>query len=627
MDNYLKTADGDWYRLRLNRVVYWVMAAFVVLVLRLFHLQVLEGQEFRRLSENNCIRLQSIEPSRGLIFDRNGKMLVDNRPSFDVGITLKDAKPVPQTLARLSTYLDVPREALSAALNPENGLSLYRPVVLTKDIGRDALAAVAVRKFELPGVDIHVRALRHYLDEKSLAHLIGYMGEVNSAELQHPRYKDCRSGDLVGKFGVEKVFEEQLRGSRGGRQVEVNARGEVVRVLKTVPAAPGRNLYLTIDQRLQREAEKALAGKVGAIVALDPGSGEILALASAPSFDQNAFVSGLTRSQWDALISNPFRPMENKGIQGEYPPASTYKIVTAAAGLEEKVIDAHTTIHCPGFYRMGGRDFRCWKKGGHGSVDVLEAIEQSCDVFFYQVGLKLGVDRLAWYAKAFGLGEPTGAGLDGEASGLVPSTEWKRRRFNAPWHAGETLSVAIGQGYNLATPLQMAVLTAAVANGGVRYRPFLLKEIRTAENEPFSESHPNIAGRVPLSPRTLELVREGLRRVVNGSRGTARASKLDWVDISGKTGTAQVVGRKSGEARDAPDVPHHHKDHAWFVAYAPSQAPQIALAILIEHGEHGSSAAPIARDLIDFYLKRDERPATLMADGSGDRQLPTGRAP
>jgi penicillin-binding protein 2 len=335
----------------------------------------------------------------------------------------------------------------------------------------------------------------------------------------------------------------------------------------------------------------------------------------------------MSRNQWNDLVSNTERPMENKAIQGEYPPASTYKIVTAIAGLEEGVIDESTTVYCPGHYKYGNRVFRCWKKGGHGTVNVVKALEESCDVFFYQVGQKLGIDRLAWYAKACGLGAVTSVGLDKEAAGIVPSTAWKRKRLNAPWHRGETLSVAIGQGYNLATPLQMACLTAAVANGGTRYRPLFLKEVRSAENALLLNSEAEPVGRLPLGERTLGLVREGLWRVVNGRRGTARASKIAGIEMCGKTGTAQVVGRKAGGPRRDEDIPDRFKAHAWFVAYAPAQQPKIAMVILLEHGEHGSSAAPIARDLIAFYLEHERKRPGLVAQHSGSGQAPAGATP
>jgi penicillin-binding protein 2 len=375
--------------------------------------------------------------------------------------------------------------------------------------------------------------------------------------------------------------------------------------LKTVAAKPGHNIYLTIDHELQKKAESLLRGVAGAAVAMEPGSGRILALASSPSFDQNHFAIGMSHDQWDTLISNPFRPMENKAIQGEYPPGSTYKIITAMAGLEEGVIDENTEVFCPGHYRFGNRTYRCWKKGGHGQVEIIKAITESCDVYFYKVGELLGVDRLAWYARASGLGFPTGINLDKEAKGLIPTAAWKKKRVGVVWQKGETLSVAIGQGFNLATPLQMVGMTAAIANGGTRYKPIIMEAVKTPDGRLLHQIQPQVIGKVPISKPTLQLVKTGLWAVVNSDHGTARGSRLTDIEISGKTGTSQVISRKKDETRSEEERPAHQRPHAWFVAYAPSHDPQIAVAVLIEHGEHGSgAAAPVARELIKTFLRK-----------------------
>ncbi|MDF1592802.1 MAG: penicillin-binding protein 2 [Desulfobacterales bacterium] len=614
MDQFLRTADSNWFRQRLKGFILCVMAAFVVLFVRLFFLQVIEREEYRRLSENNSIRLQSIKPPRGLIFDRNGELLVDNRPSFDLSIITKDAKPLEKTLVRLTYFLEAPLEELQSKILRTKGYSAYTPILLKQDIGRDALARVEVHKFDLPGVGVNVEARRHYINQNSAAHLVGYLSEINAEELKSGKYLENKGGDFIGRFGVEKTYERYLRGERGGRQVEVNATGQVVRVLKTVEATSGHNVYLTIDTRLQKKAEELLLGRAGAVIAMDPASGEILALASNPSFDQNDFVSGMSHEQWEALVSNPQRPLENKALQGEYPPASTYKIVTAMAALEEGVIDEDTTAFCPGYYNFGDREFRCWKEGGHGTVDVIKALSESCDVFFYQTGLKLGVDRLGWYAKASGLGSPTEINLDNEAIGLVPTANWKKNRTGVEWQRGETLSVAIGQGYNLATPLQMLVLTSSVANGGTLYRPLILKQIETAEGKIVLDSEMQSRGKLPVSRRTLDIVRKGLWEVVNSPTGTARNAQIPGVEVSGKTGTAQVVGRKQDDAADKKKAPVI-KPHAWFVAYAPSRNPLIAVAVIVEHGEGGGSvAAPIAREVLKvFFADRKSNNSPLHA--------------
>lgn len=604
MASYYKTVDYEWYKQRLNGAIVCVLVAFAILVARLFYLQVIEGEEYRRLSENNCIRLQSLDPPRGLIFDHENELLVDNRPSFDLNIILKDAKPVDQTIEKLARYLHVSNAQIMERIPEKNRLLSYKQIQIQQDIGRNALAAVEAHKYDLPGIFVNVKPIRNYIHRGTAAHVLGYLGEINAGELRSGKYSDYRQGDYIGKFGIEKTYETFLRGTRGGRQVEVNASGQIVRVLKTVDATPGHNILLTIDMGLQKKAEQWLKGKAGAVVALEPSTGKILIMASSPSFNQNAFVSGLTQKEWNALVSNPMKPMINKALQAEYPPASTFKIITAMAGIEEGVIDQETTATCRGYLRYGNRTYRCWKRGGHGTVDVIRALAESCDVFFYQVGQKLGVDRLAWYATASGLGSRTGIRLENEAAGLIVTSEWKKKRYGVPWQGGETLSIAIGQGYTLVTPLQMAVFTSAVATDGVIMKPLILKSIETVEGKVIKKWQSKVVGRLPVSEETLDIVKKGLWDVVNTRKGTASLVRLKNIDVSGKTGTAQVVSRKDDTVADEEDIPDAFKPHAWFVAYAPSDNPTIAMAVFVEHGEHGSSTCgPIARELIKTYLE------------------------
>ncbi len=606
MKTFFENADSEWFNQRIAGVMLVVFLAFAVLMIRLLYLQVVEGEEYRRLSEINSIRLHDIDAPRGLVFDRHNQMLVDNRPAFNLYIILKDAKPLDETLEKLSGLMKETAAELKQRIDKDRKRGAYTPILLREDIGRDLLATIEVHKFDLPGVAVSVSPRRHYLFETNAAHLLGYVGEISAEELGREVYAGLKGGDFIGKVGIEKAYEDVLRGTRGGQQVEVNATGQVVSVLNTVPAVAGRNITLTIDRTLQLTAEQLLAGQVGAAVAVDPGNGEVLAMVSSPTFDPNWFVSGMSREQWQSLIENPFRPLENKAIQAEYPPASTYKIITAIAGLEEGVIDANTHMFCPGYYAYGNRVYRCWKHSGHGDVDVVKALAESCDVFFYQVGEALGVDVLARYASAWGLGRLAGINLDREAKGLVPTKAWKRTRMGTSWQGGETLSVAIGQGFNLVTPMQMAVLAATVGNGGRLFRPRLIKQIQPAQNregEDTPELPANEPQKIPVSAQTLALLKKGLWQVVNHPRGTAYRARLPQLEFSGKTGTAQVVGRSAVEGLDDDQIKQMHKDHAWFVAYAPSEAPRIAVAVLIEHGEHGSSAAaPVASKIIEAYL-------------------------
>jgi penicillin-binding protein 2 len=602
LTDYLDNVDSEWFDQRLSVVLTIVVAAFVVLIARLLFLQVIEGPELRRLSEINSIRLKSVDAPRGLIYDSHNRLMADNRPSYDLSVIVKDAGPLEKTIAKLARYTGIDEVEFWETMKKQKGKRAYKPVLLKSDIGRDALAAIEVNRWDLPGIVVNVSPRRDYIFSPSAAHILGYMGEISEKELKSGRYGDCRTGDFIGKYGIEREKEHWLRGKRGGQQVEVNATGQVVRVISTVDATPGHNIFLSIDQMLQQKAEQLLGDRAGAAVAVDPSTGQVLAMASSPSYDQNAFITGLSHDAWNALITDPQRPLSNKAIQAEYPPASTYKIIAASAGLEEGVIDANTTHFCPGFLKFGNRTYRCWKKWGHGEVDVYKALKESCDVYFYKVGQELGVDRLAWYARAFGLGEPTGIDLPHEEGGLIPTARWKKKRTGISWQKGETLSIVIGQGFNLATPLQMAMVAAAVGNGGTRYRPRIVKTIRTADGQVVYKSSPEVVGRLPISATTLQMVQEGLFKAVNEPHGTAYASRLDAVAMCGKTGTAQVVGRKEEDAEGEGES-EPIKDHAWFVAYAPRENPVIAVAVLIEHGEHGSSAAaPVAAEMIRMYI-------------------------
>lgn len=618
MKQYLNTVNSEWFNKRIMGAILCVVVAFSILFMRLFYLQVIKGEEFLKLAENNSIRLESIVAPRGLIFDSNGTLLVDNRPSFDLRIIPRNAKPLKQTLKKLARYANIPEEELMGKITESNGFSSYKPILLKPDIGRDAMASIEVHKFDLPGVTIDIRPVRHYINGQHAAHLIGYLGEINARELQSGAFAGCKGGDFIGRFGAEKSYEDLLRGNRGGRQVEVDVRGQVVKVLRTVNARPGRNLYLSLDYTLQQKAEELLQDRIGAAVAMDPMTGYILVMASNPTFDQNAFVSGMSRKEWNALISTPGYPMTNRVIQAEYPPASTYKIVTAIAGLEEGAIDLETTYYCPGYYALGNRVFRCWKKGGHGEMNVVQAIAESCDVFFYKVGEAVGVDTLATYAGMLGLGERTGIHLDNEGKGLVPTSEWKKRQIGESWQRGETLNISIGQGFNLTTPLQMLVLTSAIANGGNLYQPQIVKRAEAADGSEVKTMEPVVKGRLTVSQKTMDIVKRGLWEVVNTRKGTARGIKLDQVSISGKTGTAQLVTSKEpekGKAKNKNEPSDQNLPHAWFVAYAPSEAPRIAVAVIVEHGEHGSTAAaPIAKELIKAYLEKQEPNKWLAAE-------------
>lgn len=603
MTVFNRNPDRDWIKQRLIGASICVLFVFAILFLRLFYLQIIKGEEFRLKSEKNAVRLKSIKSSRGLIFDRNKKLLVDNRPSFNLKIVLEDAGNVKETIAKVARLINVEPDELTDSIKKAGRGAFYKAVTIKSALSRDQLAIVEAHKFDLPGIHIDIEPTRHYIYKKTAAHLLGYLGQINSKELKSGKYPNVRSGDSIGRYGIEKSFEKFLQGKRGGRQVEVDASGRTIKVLKTVKPTAGLDLNLTLDLELQRLAEKLLENKNGAVVALDPNNGDVLVMASNPSFDQNDFIGGISSKKWKALIEDPGKPMTNKAIQAEYPPASTYKIITSMAGLEEKLVDTTTSSFCPGFLKYGNRVYRCWNKYGHGEVNLVDALAQSCDVFYYQTGDKVGVDTLAQYAFGCGLGKKTGIVLENERKGLIPTAAWKKKRFKESWQGGETLSIAIGQGYNLVTPLQMAVFTAAVGNGGTLYRPRIVTTIEDPDQKIVKKIEPEIKGGLPASKETLAIVKEGLLKVVHGARGTARRIALKKVKIAGKTGTAQVFSIKNNEKIDTENLQYELRDHAWFVCFAPVKNPVIAISVLIEHGEHGSStAAPIAGALIDTYI-------------------------
>jgi penicillin-binding protein 2 len=587
------------------------LLTFGLLAARLWDLQVLQGEHLATLSENNRLRLVRIPATRGRVVDRFHRIVIDSRASFDAVLVPEDTPDLETTVETLAHFLGQSSADTLALLERASGRPPFQDIVVRHDLDFGGVAAIETHRLELPGVSLRITPRRTYPEGPVLAHALGYVGEVSPAELEETPKGVYRQGDLIGKSGLEKVWESDLRGVNGGQQVEVDAIGRQIRVLDELEAVPGNTLVLSIDLDLQHAAEAALGEQVGAIVALDPQNGDLLAMVSRPSYDPNQFADGITAAEWRGLIEHPRRPLSARATQGQYPPGSTFKIVLAAAALEEGIINPFTRIRCGGHYRFGGRDFRCWKKGGHGSVDVHAALVQSCDVFFYQIGQRLGVDTIAQYARAFGLGEPTGVRLENEKGGTIPDSEWKRQRFSQPWYAGETLSVAIGQGYVTATPLQMAHLIGATATG-VRFRPRLVRQIESPDGEPVRVFEPEEIGELPLRKTVLAQVREGLEGVVNGAGGTGKRAALPGIRVAGKTGTSQVVslGRQRLKAHQ---MPWRHRDHAWFVAYAPAENPTVAVAALVEHadGGGGAVAAPMVSQVLQafFRLQEEREPA------------------
>lgn len=583
-------------RRRIIGLVVFVAVSFALIFFRLWMLQVVQGERYRYLAENNRIRLIHIPASRGTIYDREGKVFVSSRPSFDLSLIPEDSPNPEETVNELVRQLGSGKEEVEDQLLKAQGTSSYAGIRLMRDLSWEDVARVEAHQLDLPGVNLFVFPRRSYPQGTAGAHLVGYIGEINTEELGRLKKEEYRMGDEVGRFGAERVWEAYLRGQSGGQQLEVDALGRRLRVLQEVEEIPGYDLILTLDLNLQKKATEVLEGKEGAIVAVDLRDGAILAMVSSPSFDPNDFAKGISVEEWQTLTGDRRHPLSNRALNGQYPPGSTFKIVLAAAALEEGVITPTTKFFDPGGLAFGNRVFRCWKKGGHGWVDLHKAIVESCDVYFYHVGQKLGVDRIARYARAFGLGSKTGIALEHEKEGLIPDSEWKRKRFGHPWFPGETLSLAIGQGYVLATPLQMAMMIGAVANGGTLYRPWYLKRVQTKDGVAVQEFHPEIVGHLPLRSSTLEILHTALKDVVESGLGTGGQARIEGIPLAGKTGTAQVV---EGQGRS-----YETRDHAWFIAYGPADKPEIAVAALVEHGGHGgSAAAPMVKQVMQEYFR------------------------
>jgi penicillin-binding protein 2 len=600
-------ATVDIFNRQLKKTTVFVLIFFAGLVFRLWYLQVVNGWKYRAKSENNRIHLQDIPPLRGVIFDRNGRLLADNRAAYDLALIPEDIQDPPALLKRLNALVGIDIKEVGREL--QKGLQHYpfKVIRIKRGISRDELALLETHRFNLPGIIIMVSPQRYYLFHDLAAHVLGYLGEISEKQLASGRYPNNKSGDLIGKAGVEKKWQATLNGIPGGEQVEVDADGRKLKVISQKPPVPGANVYLTIDKDLQATAEKELEDKVGAVVAMDPMDGEILAMASSPTFDPNMFVKGFDRETWKKMVSGEYHPLQNRAMAGQYPPGSVFKIVLALAGLQERVVTPEETLFCSGSYRLGKSLYHCWKRGGHGNVDLHRALVESCDVYFYQLGRKLGIDRIDEYARRLGFGSLTGIDLQNEKPGLIPSKEWKLKRWGVPWQEGETISTSIGQSFVLVTPIQMVSMISSVFNGGRLLRPQLTKRVSTPAGENIDLFHPVERWGLGVDPAYLEMVKQALIGVVNEPHGTGKEARINGVLVAGKTGTAQVVSlEKADRSSNEEKLPGAMRDHAWFVAVAPADAPRIAVAVVIEHGGHGgSAAAPVAKRIISAYLGKN----------------------
>jgi penicillin-binding protein 2 len=596
---------------RLPLLVAAILVVFVIFGVRFFQLQILRGEELKGIAQGNAVRLVRLEAPRGDILDREGRLLATTRPAFGVEVMPSDLRRPEVTFAALGLLIDGDGEALRQRVGQPRGRLRFQPVRLAGDLSFDQLARVESHLYALPGVMTDIQPRRDYVAGDLAAHLLGTIGEIRKDQLTARDYADYRSGEVIGQSGVESLLEPRLRGKAGGRNVVVNVAGRVVEVLDEVPAISGGSVRLTLDIDLQQAAEEAFLpdvvgepGKLGAAVVLDARSGDVLALVSKPSFDPNAFAGGIDSATWRKLTGDEWRPLQDRAISGQYPPGSAYKPIVAAAILGEKVALPQERVFCPGSFTLGRRSYRCWKKEGHGSVDMRDALKKSCDVYFYTMGLRLGIDRIAKYAEAFGLGRRTGIPLAQEKPGLVPTSSWKLRRFGEKWMAGETVSASIGQGYNLATPLQMAVAFAALANGGKVLTPRLVLAF-SKDGEMVESPAPEPVSTTGVPEADLARIRDALTAVVEEPGGTGGRSRVPGVRVGGKTGTAQVVRLEYTKDLKPHEIPIRHRDHAWFVSFAPAEAPEIVVSVLAEHGGGGgSNAAPIAQKILARYFEK-----------------------
>ncbi|SDK30990.1 penicillin-binding protein 2 [Pseudomonas indica] len=580
-----------------------VVALILALVARLYYLQVIQYEYHSTLSENNRVHVQPIPPTRGLIFDRNGVIIADNRPSFSLTVTRERAGDWEQVLDIIVEVLELtPDDRALFEKRMKQGRRPFEPVPVLFELSEDQIARIAVNQFRLPGVEVAAQLVRHYPQKEHFAHSVGYVGRINEQELKKLDPVDYSGTHHIGKTGIERFYEDQLHGQVGYEEVETNARGRVLRVLKRTDPTPGKDLTLTLDLKLQEAAEAALGGRRGAVVAIEPATGDVLAMVSQPSFNPNLFVTGISFKDYAELRDSIDRPLYNRVLRGLYPPGSTIKPMVAVAGLDAGVVTPATRVFDPGFYQLPNYDhkYRNWNRSGDGWVNLEMAIMRSNDTYFYDLAHKMGIDRLHDYLSRFGIGQRVSLDMFEEAEGLMPSRDWKRARYRQAWYPGETLILGIGQGYMQATPLQLAQATALMANRGKWIRPHLAKSI---EGKPPVDENP-MPDIVLRDPKFWDYARNGMEMVLHGPRGTARKVGDSAVyRIAGKSGTAQVVAIKQGEKYDRSKVQERHRDHALFIGFAPAENPEIAVAVMVENGESGSGvAAPVVKQVMDAWL-------------------------
>ena len=619
--------DLYYFRLRLTVAGSIALLLFLILLTRFAYLQVVQHDHYKTLAEQNRISIVPLVPNRGLILDRNGVPLAHNYTAFTLEIIPSKIKSLEQTITQLSSLMEITakdRKRFKKLLDESRN---FESLPIRTRLNDVEIARFAANRYRFPGVEIKARLFRHYPQGEITSHAVGYIGRINDADLERlessGRLANYRGTNYMGRAGLEQSYERELHGTTGFEEVETDAGGRAVRTLSRTPPTSGNNLTLHLDLKLQQVAEQALGNFRGAVVAIEPKTGGVLAYLSKPGFDTNLFVDGIDTQNWELLNNSLDKPLINRVMHGQYPPGSTIKPFMALAGLELNKRTPSFGINDPGFFTLPGNShrYRDWKAGGHGFVDLHKSIVISCDTYYYGLAVDLGIDNIFNFLSHFGFGKKTGIDIEGERSGLLPSQAWKLRRVKQKWFVGDTVSVGIGQGYSLATPLQLAVATATLANQGIQMQPLLVRQVQNAKSAAVTLLAPNIVYNLPIKPENMELIRNAMIDVTRPGGTAARAAAGAPYVMAGKTGTVQVVAIKQGEKYIESRVAERHRDHALFVAYAPADNPKIALAILVENGGHGgSTAAPIARALFDYYLlgKLPARAVTAPAVEDGE---------
>lgn len=604
-----------------------VGAAFVVLLAavllgRGFYLQIMQHDYYIQRAENNRITQVPVAPNRGLILDRKGHILAENYSAYTLELARMTPSDLDATLAEVSKLIEITPGELRRFRRLYTESNEFETVPLKSKLTDEEVAILAANRYRLPGTEVKARLFRNYKAGLGMAHVVGFVGRINDRDLKRlretGREQNYRGTAHIGKTGLEQSYETLLHGRTGFDQMETDASGRVIRTLSRIPPVPGKDLRLYLDAGLQAVAEHAFGKYMGGLVALDPNTGGVLALVSKPGFDPNLFVDGIDPETWKALNESPERPMVNRVLRGLYPPGSTIKPFMGMAGLELGIRKPEDTIVDPGYFSLpnSSHQYRDWKRGGHGIVDMRRAIAQSCDTYFYRLAVDMGIDRMHGYLEKFSFGEKTGIDLEGESSGLLPSREWKKRRWGKIWYPGETVIAGIGQGYHLTTPLQLATATAMIANGGKRIEPRLVQAVRDPFTRVWQPQPVVVQAQLPFKPEDLAVVRQGMMDAMRPGGTAAAAAAGAPYTIAGKTGTAQVVGIKQGARYDAGSLSLKNRDHALFIAYAPAENPTIVVAVLVENGEHGgSTAAPIARAVFDYYLT-GKQPGNMKLEGN-----------